>query len=351
MRWRSGLIGLPELLGLRLLDALLALPVSSDARRSYRESGLVQGRKADVLTGKFATVFYRDRCLARGLAFGRRLSFFAPCSRRNPDELLERAIMSRCTPPIGLPVDGIAKKIEVIEFVSQKSGVQQYYAGPNGQDFDSLKAFFTQPIKDPGAARTCPGPPAPAQAKPPKPAVPALLPNPIITDHTQCYTDTNFGIMRLLLPRFAATSSNDPATLANSYVKIVQDKVLKPVSVSAACKSTGPTALPYSLNPGQPGWDWGDLTNVCGDWGWFLSVDDYFKVLTSLASGDGKIISNCQLRDMEINHALADPSQFQADHGIGWDLTTTTLPGAKDPIRWLEKNGADSGFGSGKGGT
>ena len=74
--------------------------------------------------------------------------------------------------------------------------------------------------------------------------------------------------------------------------------------------------------------DWGDNTPTCGDWGWYVSVEDYARVLVSLNAVDHKILTDCQLNDMETN-----PS----NHPVGWDITTD---GAGH--RWLEKNGADS---------
>src|SRR5262249_54127543 len=102
-----------------------------------------------------------------------------------------------------LPMNHPTRAISFRELVSQKSGVQQYYAGPNGQDYASLKAFFTQGIVNPSAPYTCPGRPRPPDPKVKgDTGVPAALMNPIITNKRACYTDTNFGLMRILLARF-----------------------------------------------------------------------------------------------------------------------------------------------------
>jgi len=236
-----------------------------------------------------------------------------------------------------LPQSTIVKNITFREFLSQTSGVQQYYASSNGQDFASMQTFFTQKITNPNAARTCPGSCTPAPpGSPPGSCGSPIIMNPIVSDKTPCYSNTNFGIMRLLMPRFAGAATNDPAQLAQQYVKQVQDNVFTPVGVqNVACKppaSPSAYALLYKYPGNQFSADWKDLTLVCGDWGWYVSVEDYAKVLVSLNSADHKLLSDCQYNDMEINPAT---------HPVGWDINSD---GAGH--RWLEKNGAD---GSGNG--
>ena len=228
-----------------------------------------------------------------------------------------------------LPANSIVKQITFREFLSQTSGVQQYYASASGQDYNSLKQFFTQMISNPNAPATCPGSCTPS----PKPGTcgPPAIPNPIVTNKSPCYTDTNFGIFRILLPRVAGATTSDPAQLAQQYAEIVQDKIFTPVGVqNVACKppTQGDYALLYNYPGSKPGSDWGDLSLVCGDWGWHVSVEDYARVLVSLNAADHKILTDCQLNDME-----TDPS----NHPVGWDTTTD---GAGH--RWLEKNGADA---------
>ena len=244
-----------------------------------------------------------------------------------------------------LPPGHLVRAITFRELVSQKSGVQQYYASANGQDYASLQQFFTQALPNPNAAPTCPGPPHPAT--PNGPAVPQNLPNPIVSNKTACYTDTNFGMMRVLLPRAGGNSSTDPLALGQAYVKIVQDTVLKPVGASASCAPPvdGNLAFPYTLNAATPGWDWGDLTTKCGDWGWYLSVADYGAVLSSLNAGDGKILTQCQFNDVELNPELDLVNHVEADHAVGFDTRSDGT------YRWLEKNGADSWSQNGRAGT
>ncbi len=224
-----------------------------------------------------------------------------------------------------LPSNSIVKSITARQFVSQTSGVMQYYASSSGQDYASLKAFFTQNIPNPNAPFYCPGPPN-ANATPP---VPQALPNPIIATTQACYSDANFGLMRVVLPRAGGSTSSDPQTLADTYVSQVWQNVFFPVGVGAVrCSPSKPAALGYNYPGTTPGTNFGgNLTLSCGDWGWWVSVKDYASVLVSLNAQDGKILGNCGLNDMVTN-----PS----NHPVGWDVK---FDGTH---RWVEKNGGDS---------
>jgi hypothetical protein len=160
------------------------------------------------------------------------------------------------------------------------------------------------------------------------------LPNPIISNNKPCYTNTNFAIMRLVMPRFAGTDNNDPTVLAHKYVQQVQENVFTPVGASnVGCKPSGNYSLLYVYPGNETSGDWGDATDWCGAWGWYVSVRDYATVLVSLNSADHKILSDCQFLDMETN-----PST----HPVGWDINLDGASGS----RWLEKNGAN-GTGNG----
>jgi hypothetical protein len=158
--------------------------------------------------------------------------------------------------------------------------------------------------------------------------VPATLPNPIISNKAPCYTDTNFGLMRLVIPRATGSTANDNATLSAKYVQLVKDNIWTPLGVSGpdcAPPAGGKYALLY-LYPGQVFSDWGDNTATCGDWGWYVSVKEYGKLLVSLNSADHKVLTDCQLWQVE-----NDPS----NHPIGFD-------GNSDGVRrYLQKNGAE----------
>jgi CubicO group peptidase (beta-lactamase class C family) len=217
-----------------------------------------------------------------------------------------------------VPANSIVRNITSRELVSMTSGVQQYYAGPNGQDYADLRTFFTQQIPNPNAPRSCPG----------SSANPRVIPNPIVTDKTPCYTDTNFGIMRLVIPRANGSPANDNATLSGQYVKLVQANIWAPLGITGpdcAPPAGGKYALLY-VYPGQVFSDWLDTTATCGDWGWYVSVKDYSRLLVSLNSADHKVLSDCQLYDVE-NNPLSHPVGFEMKKdGAG--------------RRYLEKNGA-----------
>jgi len=246
-----------------------------------------------------------------------------------------------------LPQNTIVRNITLRELLSHTSGVQQYYSWKD-ESFSSLQTFWTRGVAKPDADWLCPGPPV-FRVTPwnTGPLFPWLIGNPIIMTKTPpCYTNTNFSIMRLLLPRFVGAMTNDPTQpmtndpkqLAEEYVQLVKDNVFTPVGVqNVACKPPAEQssyALLYQYPGTQIGADWGDLTLVCGAWGWYVSVEDYAKVLVSLNSGDHKILTDCQFNDMETNPTA---------HPVGWD---TVSDGAGR--RWLQKNGAE---GAGNGAT
>ena len=234
------------------------------------------------------------------------------------DSNLEKNAYTKFPSTWHVPDTSIVRQITYRDFVAQSSGVKQYNTGPTEGDSD-LKAFFTQPIPDPNATPKCTGPTA---------HIP--IAHPIESDKSPCYSNANFSIMRVLIPRYDGETSNDATTLADKYVSLVRDKVFNPVGApDVACKPPSDAsnlALAYKY-PGVDGVDWGDLTTVCGAWGWHVSVQDYAKVLVSLNSADHKILSDCQFFDMQTN---------PAQHPLGWDATVDSTG-----TRWLEKNGAD----------
>jgi hypothetical protein len=227
-----------------------------------------------------------------------------------------------------VPGASIVRNITSRELVSQTSGVKQYYAGSGGQTYANLQAFFTQTLTDTSAVFKCPGAPHEATTTSPE-VVPPVLPHPIVTDKSPCYTDTNFGIMRLVIPRANGLAANDNAALSSKYVSLVQANIWKPLGITGpdcAPPAGGKYALLY-VYPGQVFSDWGDTTATCGDWGWYVSVKEYSRLLISLNSADHKVLSDCQLYDVENN---------PANHPIGFDQKTD---GAGR--RYLEKNGAE----------
>ena len=212
----------------------------------------------------------------------------------------------------------LVKNITDREFISQTSGVKTYNTGPTEDDSD-LKALYTQEL-DANAVAKC-----------------GSTKHPITKDKSWCYSNANFSIMRVVIPRADGETSNDATVLGDKYVSLARQKVFDPVGATdVACappSSLDHYALAYKY-PGINGGDWGPLTTVCGAWGWYVSVEDYARVLLSLNSADHKILNDCQFLDMQTNPApsAANPSW----HGIGWD---TEWDGT---TRRLEKNGGDS---------
>ena len=234
--------------------------------------------------------------------------------------------------PIGpyLPSDwslsNYVANITFAQLLSQTSGIKHY--GNVSQEYASLKTFFTQGVSK-STTTMC----QPAENKNPS--------NPINpNDMSRCYSNYNFAIFRILLPKVAglAEDSNPltrPQTLANQYVKLVQENVFDRVGQhGVACRppSQGPGALSYALAykyPGtSPGYDWGDISLSCGAAGWYLSVEDIAKVLLSLNAKDGKILSATPAKDQ---------FEIMRQRMLGWDVDTNTE---------LEKNG---GYGGGNG--
>ena len=216
-----------------------------------------------------------------------------------------------------LPPTSIVKNITFRQFLSQTSGVQQYSPGTLFATADVLERFFTQELPNPDAPNICPGYHANS----------IVVPNPIVSDHKPCYSNANFEIMRLALPR-AGGHDKRSVWACRKLCPSGSGQCLCAGGRAGrrlqAGESTGRRAS--YLYPGDSvSYHWGDTTLACGDWGWYVSVEDYAKVLLSLNSGDHRILTDCQLFDMETN---------PVSHPVGWDVK------ADGPTRrWLEKNG------------
>jgi CubicO group peptidase (beta-lactamase class C family) len=218
-------------------------------------------------------------------------------------------------------VDPYVAKITFRQLLSHRSGIKDY--GNNDQTYDTLKAFFTQPV-DPTKNTPCQ---SAAVVNPKDP----INPN----DLSPCYSNYNFGIFRVLLPWIDGVNhdqANRAANLIDAYVKIVQREVFDPVGVQgmdARPPASGPQATGYAFSYQYPGTsggvDWKDTSAGVGAAGWYLAIDDIDKVLNSLNKNDGRVLTAAQLQDME-----ATP--------LGWDTKTDSTG-----YRWVEKNG---GWGS-----
>jgi CubicO group peptidase (beta-lactamase class C family) len=246
--------------------------------------------------------------------------------------------------PIGpfLPSDwtitnSIVPAITFQQLLAQTSGIKDY--GNHGHDYAAVKAFFTQPVNffDVEAIKKAPC------------AKPDITPQyAIVPDNQYCYSNYNTAVLRMLLPVIeqgaAAFKASDPTTLAalpqkfaDAYVQIVQSHVFEPLGLkNMDCRP--PVGAPYALGyvfPGTtPGYDWTDQRLSCGAQGWYLSVEDYTKVLLSLNANDGKLLTSDQSSQYSFSNVV--------QQSLGLDMTSY------QGHRYVEKNGAE-GVGNGNG--
>jgi CubicO group peptidase (beta-lactamase class C family) len=205
------------------------------------------------------------------------------------------------------------------QLLSETSGVRNY--GDFDLDYGTLKKFFSKPVA------TGNGPCGDKSNKDVDAVDPA-----IVTDKkTPCYSNINFAIFRILLPRVMGYAGDDETEYAKRYVQIVQDKVFAPLGITDVdcdAPKNDEYALAYVFPGDKSGHDFGDQRKFCGGAGWYLSVEDLGKVLLSLNGADGRILTNAEFRDMEDNPAV---------HAVGWDCPSNCASVAGD--RWMEKNG------------
>ncbi len=227
--------------------------------------------------------------------------------------------------PSDWSVTQYVKNLTFQQLLGQRSGVKDY--GNVANDYDTLKAFYSQPVNN-NMTTTC----NPRDAK--KNYITVALGQGITPKNMGwCYSNFNFSIMRILLPKVAGFPEDPnpftrPQTLADQYTKLVQQNVFDLVGqkgVSCRPPSQGPGSLNYALaykNPGsEKGFDWGDNSLICGAAGWYLSVEDIGRVLLSINAKDGKIFTETGLKTQ-----LDD----LRTKGLGLDTASATE---------LEKNG------------
>jgi CubicO group peptidase (beta-lactamase class C family) len=208
------------------------------------------------------------------------------------------------------------------QLLSQHSGIMDYGNRPVG-DYDTLRKFFTQPVSK-SSTTTC----QPSTVE--RPANP-INPNPgNAADRNcadllpglpcRCYSNYNFDIMRILLPKVAgfAEDSNQvtrPQTLANQYIKLVQENVFDLVGQKDVdCRPPGGStnyAFAYLYPGNKEGFDWGDVSLRCGSAAWYLSIEDIARVLLSINSKDGKILSAAPGHDL---------FEVMRTRHLGWDV-------------------------------
>jgi CubicO group peptidase (beta-lactamase class C family) len=226
--------------------------------------------------------------------------------------------------PIGpyLPADwnmqsNYIKNITFAQLLGQRSGIKDY--GNVSMDYAKLKSFFTAST-NPNANTMCQGSGVINPANPVN-----------VNNQGWCYSNYNFAIMRVLLPKVAgyaedANQATRPTTLANQYTKLVQQNVFDLVGqTGVTCKppvNSSNYAFAYKTpNSNANGTDFGDVSGICGAAGWYLSVEDMAKVMLSLSAKDGKILQASGGKDLFETIRV---------RGLGLDV---------DNAQELEKNG------------
>ena len=208
------------------------------------------------------------------------------------------------------------KNVTFAQLLSQRSGIKDY--GNVKLDYDKLKSFFTQSVSS-TANTACQG----SDVINPS--------NPVNTmNNSFCYSNYNTAIMRVLLPKVAGyaedgNSSTRPMTLANQYVSLVQQNVFNRVGqYGVTCKppASNDHAFAHKKPGSDAGHDFGDVRDICGAAGWYLSAEDMAKVMLSLNAKDEKILAASNGKDLY---------NTMRTRGLGWDVVGNGE---------LEKNGA-----------
>lgn len=204
-------------------------------------------------------------------------------------------------------VSPTVKGLTLAQLLTHTSGIKDY--GNTGMTYDKLRSFFSQFI-DGSSTTSCKGADVSDVSK-------AINPN----DMSPCYSNYNFAILRLVLPRLAgkiedANAVTRGATLASQYQQIVQEEVFNRVGrTGVTCKppaDQSKEALAYhGVDSTAKGSSSGDFTSTCGAYGWHLSVEDIAKLMSSLMKKDGKILNTSP-----------DRYAFMANNGFGFDVTT-----------------------------
>ncbi len=221
--------------------------------------------------------------------------------------------------PSDWSVGSYVSNLTFAQLLSHTSGIKDY--GNVNTDYAKLKQFFTQSVSN-STTTACQSSSVIDPSNP-------INPN----DLGRCYSNYNFAIFRILLPKVAGLAqesnlTNRPGVLADQYQNLVRQNVFDLVGQSGvACKpaTQNPGASNYAFAYRYPGStagaDWGDESLKCGAAAWYLSVEDIAQVLLSINAGDGRILventTKHQFEDMRTRH-------------LGWDRDNDTE---------LEKNG------------
>ena len=211
--------------------------------------------------------------------------------------------------PSDWTVDPYVRSITFGRLLSHTSGIKDFGNGP--QPYERLRAFFTRGV-DGNSTTRCAGA---RVSDPPN----AITPG----DVGRCYSNYNFAILRLLLPRVAgfaedADPGTRPRTLADQYESLVQKHVFRAVGATApACRPTRDDHARAYFFPGdKPGHDWGDVRLRCGDAGWYVTADEMASVLLSVVARDGRILA-----ESESYSSYAEMRR----RGLGVDINTPEL--------------------------
>jgi len=221
--------------------------------------------------------------------------------------------------PSDWTVSDYVNDITFAQLLSQTSGIKDY--GNVTTDYAKLKQFFTQSVST-NTTTTCQDDEIVDPSNP-------INPN----DSNYCYSNYNFSIFRILLPKVAGHSEDSdlgtrPRTLADQYESLVSSNVFSRVGQEGVkCKpptqSPGNTnyAFAYSFPGTTAGANWGDESLKCGPASWYLSVEDMAKVLLSINALDGRILT-----ENTTTHSF----EIMRTRRLGWDIVSD---------RRLEKNG------------
>ena len=232
--------------------------------------------------------------------------------------------------PSDWSVGTYVSNVTFAQLLSHTSGIKDY--GNVNTDYATLKQFFTQSVSN-YSTTTCADSPDDHPYHP-------INPN----NQTRCYSNYNFAIFRILLPKVAGRSeesnpANRPGVLADQYQTLVQQNVFDLVGQTGVmCKPPAENpgasnfAFAYQFPGSDAGHNWGDESLKCGAAGWYLSVEDIAQVLLSINAGDGRILA-----ENPTKHQFEEMRTRQ----LGWDVDGPTE---------LEKNGG-YGYGTCKPGT
>lgn len=282
---------------------------SANSAKQYSTDFTTKTKITVASVSKIVTAIAAVRILDKhGVSLDAKIGSYLPSDWNTRDSILSKYVYD----------------ITFAQLLGQRSGIKDYGNVPN--DYATLKKFYSQAVSD-SATTACD--PRDSNGN----YVSVALGQGFTPNNTAwCYSNFNFAIIRILLPKVAgfaedSDQSTRPQTLADQYVALVQQNVFDLVGQKGVeCKppSQAPGILNYAFAynylGNTKGFDWGDNTLICGAAGWYLSVEDIARVLLSINARDGKIFST-------------KPDQFDdlRNRGLGLDIDSATE---------MEKNGS-----------